>query len=282
MEAFAGHQVIEIGELRSTSVARASGVRATRAPVVAMTEDHCFPSRDWAEALIGRHREPWSGVGVALVNGNPQSAVSWANLVIEYGDWVDPVAGGESSHIAGHNGTYKRAALLEYGDDLSQVLEAETPMQWEMSGRGHRFYVEPRARVHHVNFSLLRPSIQLRFWCGRLFAANRARGWGLAKRAAYFAASPLIPAVRTIRAVRTLWRVRKATGRPKRWPVLIPTIAALLIVDGLGEAFGYALGPGSSMDRISRWGEFHRERFVRRAEWQEVRATLEASAPRSP
>jgi hypothetical protein len=41
----------------------------------------------------------------------------------------------------------------------------------------------------------------------------------------------------------------------------------LLIVDGLGEAVGYAFGGGSSMDRISDWGEFHRSRFVRRGEW---------------
>lgn len=195
VEAFAGYQVVEIGELRSTSVARAAGIRTARAPIVALSEDHCFPHREWAEAMIARHREPWSGVGVAMVNGNPQSAVSWANFIIEYGDWADPVVGGESSHIPGHNSTYKRAALLEYGDLLADVLEAESPMQWEMGSRGHRFFIEPRARTHHINFSLLRPSIPLRFLAGRLFAANRARDWEVGRRALYFLASPLIPVV---------------------------------------------------------------------------------------
>ncbi len=268
LEGFAGHQVVEIGELTSTSAARAAGIRAARAPVVALSEDHCFPAPAWGEAILARHRQPWSGVGTAFVNGNPQSTVSWANFIIEYGEWADPAAGGEASHIPGHNSSYKRAALLEYGEALPEVMEAESTMQWDMGGRGHRFYLEPRARVHHVNFSLFGASLPLRFWGGRLFAANRARGWGAARRALYCLASPLIPAVRLVRTLKTRARIETAPSLL----ALLPALVTLLIADGCGEMAGYAAGGGSAMPRLSDWGEFHRWRFVRRREWQQARS----------
>lgn len=269
LEGFAGHQVVEIGELTSTSMARTAGIRAARAEVVALSEDHCFPAPAWGEAILARHREPWSGVGAAFVNGNPQHAVSWVNFIVEYGDWADPAAGGEAAHIPGHNSSYKRAALLEYGDALPEIMQAESTMQWDMMRRGHRFYLEPRARMHHVNFSLLRASLPLRFWGGRLFAANRARGWSVARRALYCLAAPLIPVVRLTRAAKT--RSRIETAPPLL--TLLPALIVLLIADGCGEMIGYAAGSGSAMPRLSDWGEFHRWRFVSRREWQQARAT---------
>lgn len=255
---FAGHQNVALRDLRSTATARASGVRAARGRVVAFAEDHCLPHPAWAEAILDRHRGAWSGVGPVFRNGNPGNRVSRANFLIEYGDWAAPHPGGEIDHIPGHNSTYKRAALLEYGADLDSVLEAESPMQWEMRSRGHRFFLEPRARVHHWNFSLLAPSLRLRFWGGRLFAANRARSWGLARRGLYAIASPLIPVVRLRRLLRALGRLEE---EGQRGGVLAVSFV-LLLADGFGEFLGYAVGGGSAMDHLSDWGEFRRGDFL--------------------
>ena len=48
-------------------------------------------------------------------NANPKSAISWANLLIEYGPWLDPAPAGKASHLPGHNSSYKRDVLLGYG-----------------------------------------------------------------------------------------------------------------------------------------------------------------------
>lgn len=273
LTAFAGYQTVEVGELTSSSVARTAGITVARAPVVALSEDHCFPDPAWAEAMINRHREPWSGVGPVIENANPQSTVSWANFIIEYGAWASPHPGGETHHISGHNSTYKRDALLEYGDRLSDILEAESPMQWDMRSRGHRFFVEPKAIVRHLNFSRLGASFALRFWGGRLFAANRAATWGFGKRVLYFVASPLIPIVRMVRAMRTLRRLRHG----RRSPQLLATLVLFLILDGLGEAVGYLAGAGTAMTRLSDWGEFHRHRFLQPEEWHVATASFSSA-----
>src|ERR1041384_1659609 len=49
-------RLVENGEIISTGKAIAAGVRAANAPVVAYAEEHSYPGRDWAEALIKAHR----------------------------------------------------------------------------------------------------------------------------------------------------------------------------------------------------------------------------------
>lgn len=269
---FARWQFIEADRTDSSSEMRAAGIRAASAPIVALTEDHCFPARGWAEALIARHAEPWGGVGALFSNANPESILSWANFIIEYGDWIDPERGGEIHHIGGHNSSYKKDLLLAYGDRLPDILEAESAMQWDLADRGQRFYLEPKAGMIHLNFTLFRPSIKLRFCGGRLFAANRARGWSFAKRLLYTLASPLIPLVRSWRLARTLVN----SGRSGLLLRVLPTLMVLLAFDGLGEMVGYASGSGSCMQWLTDI-EFHRQRFLKRPAKETAAALAKAT-----
>ena len=223
---------------------------------MALVEDHCYPEPDWAEWLSLTHEQPWAGVGPAIRNANPETLTSQANMVIEYGPWLDPVEGGQHSHIPGHNSCYKRDVLLQFGDLLSERLEAESVMQWELQSQGHRFAIEPRAIVRHENFARLAPSMRLRFHGGRQFAARRAQTWTPGRRVAFALASPLIPVVRWWRCVPMATR---ANGGTPPWRIL-PALAWLLACDGAGECIGYLAGLGSATRRSSEL-EFHRYRF---------------------
>jgi hypothetical protein len=259
---FHGHQVIEIGSFDSSSKARAAGIRVATAEVVVLTEDHCFPEPGWAEALIERHKEDWAGVGPAVLNANPTAASSWANLLIEYGFWLDPLPGGEMDMLPGHNSSYKRAALLEYGKRLHEILEAESVLQWDLATRGHRLYLEPSARTRHANIDTLGGSFKHRFYGGRLFAANRSRDWSLARRLFYALASPLIPVVRL---KRTLAFARRVASVHEMHPWVRLTLAYLLALDGLGEMLGYAFGGGKAMRVLTESVEFHKVEQLRYA-----------------
>jgi len=83
---FRWHQVVEAGPFRSDARAKAYGVRAAAAPLVAFCEDHSYPSRDWAETLIRRHGEQaWAVVGPVMHNANPASAASRGCFLVFYG-----------------------------------------------------------------------------------------------------------------------------------------------------------------------------------------------------
>ncbi len=260
-EGFAGFRVVQTDRIGSTAAARAVGIREARCDIVVFGEDHCFPDPGWAEALVERHRGPWTGVGPGIGNANPYTRTSWANLLIEYSEWLDPVPGGETGHVPGHNSSYKRSPLLEYGDSLAEMLEAESIMQWDLGRRGHRFYVEPRARTLHENYSKFGPSFGLRFLSGRLFAGSRRAEWPLSKRILYGAASPLIPLVRLIR----IGRFSARSQRFGRFLYALPCLLPLLFSDGVGEFVGYLAGPGDANRKLKEL-EFHRHRFMREEE----------------
>jgi len=257
---FAALRIVETEGMDSTARARAAGIRAATAAIVVLTEDHSLPEPGWAESLIRAHTGGWAAVGPAVSNGNPRSLVSWANLLIEYNEWLDPAPGGEMHHLPGHNSSYKRDLLLAYGDELDRCLEAESVLHWDLRAKGHRLYLEPAAKTQHLNFSRFGSSVALRFHAGRLFAGMRRSTWGPARRLAYAAGSPLIPFVRLFRILRELRR----PNRPRQLiPRLLPMFLPLLAADAAGEMTGYLGGPGRSSEEIARV-DFHREDYMNR------------------
>ena len=255
---FHSYSLVEAGTIFSTARARAAGVRAASAPIVAFAEDHSYPGPGWAEALIKRHRDNWAAVGPAIVNANPHSLTSWANLLIEYSEWLDPCSSDEREHLPGHNSSYKRSILLEYGDCLEPMLDAESILHWDLRRKGHRLYLEGSARTFHENFSKPLPCVTLRFNGGRLFAAARSRTWPVWRRTAFVLGAPLIPFLRFVRIARQLF----IPGRPRHLlPRLWPALLLGLIIDGAGELAGYLFGPGRAMRKLSDM-EFHRARFL--------------------
>lgn len=261
MQDFFSYKIVEFGPVHSTAKARAAGVRAASAPIVALTEDHSFPAPGWAETLINRHQEDWAAVGPVMHNANPRSLTSWASFLVEYSQWLGPAEGGEREHLPGHNGTYKRDVLLEYGDRLEEMLDAESVLHWDLRARGHRLWLESAARTFHQNFSKPASIVSLRFNGGRLFASARAREWPAWRRLLFSIASPLIPLVRCFRITREL----RKPGHPRHLlPRLLPALLFSLAFDGAGEMVGYALGPGRAMAKLSDL-EFHRHRFMKEA-----------------
>src|SRR5436305_2992531 len=109
---------------RSYGEARAAGVNAARSEIVAFLEDHCCPRPGWAEAVIEAFRQPCAAVGYAITNANPESWVSRVTHLATYGEWESP-RGGDVTSLPGGNVAYRREILLDLGDQLPAMLEAD-------------------------------------------------------------------------------------------------------------------------------------------------------------
>jgi hypothetical protein len=241
----AGLCLVAESRIGSMPTARLAGIRAAGAPVVAFTETHAFPEPGWAQALIERHREDWVAVGPAFLNANPARARSWANILLDYGRFYaypgrdDPEP---CDDLPGHNSSYKRAALLEFGDDLVPLMLIESALHAELRRRGGRLVLEPRARTRHVNVTRPWSVVRERWYSGRLYASARSLRWPAWRRVAYAVAWPLIAAVRLPRALRDAERLG---GR--RLAIRLALLFALgLAVQSAAEAAGYLWGQGNS------------------------------------
>jgi hypothetical protein len=248
-------RIVEIGALRTTGSARAAGIRAATAPLVVLSEDHCYPEPGWAGALIQAHRQPWAAVGPAFGNANPESLISWAGAFVNLSRWLAPVTSRVVDDLPGRNCSYKRALLLEFGDQLEAMLDAESEMHASLRARGYALYLESAARTNHRNISEIKAFIDEQFLVGRLFGGARARSWSPAQRVLRIGAAPLVPWVRLRRIVPD---IRRAGRERALLPHVLPALVLGLVAHALGETAGFARGIGDADVRISRL-EFHRE-----------------------
>lgn len=265
LSGFMAYQVVEIGSIDSIGRSYAAGIRAAAANLVALGEDHCFPKPGWASALVEAHSQPYATVGPCLRNANPSTAVSWADMLIAYAQWMEPAASQVVNFLPGHNSSYKRDILLSYGEQLETMMESETLLHWDLRSKGYELYLESKAVAAHTNFAQLRPWLRVQLRAGRIFAGERAQveNWPWAKRLAYSAASPLIPLVRMVRILAALnqgkrWQVNMASGA-------LPMTLLGLVVDGLGQMIGYGFGYGQTLQDYAE-AEFHRELYLAEAD----------------
>jgi hypothetical protein len=140
------------------------------------------------------------------------------------------------------------------------MLESESVLHWDLRGKGYELYLEPAAKISHLNFELLSSWLPAQFHGGRLFAAARAQRWPLSRKLLYVCGAPLIPVVR-------LWRIRQYEGRSDQRQSIplgvLPLLGLGLVASAVGEMTGYILGAGSSMEQMSRL-EFHRSRHLKK------------------
>lgn len=217
----------------SLASARAAGVRAAHAPLVALVETHCFPEPGWARMLVERWREGWPAIGPAIDIENP-SASSWASLILDYGPFLDADSG-PRRYVPGHNSAYDREQLLENGVELEAALENETLFHWRLAAEGRPAYLDGRVRVRHMNVTQSGAAARQWFHHSRLFAARRAAGWPAAHRALYVAGSPLLTVLFAARTLGDASRLGRLSEVVRAAPLVVACVAGRTA----GELTGY-------------------------------------------
>ncbi len=248
VEGFSTHKMVELGAFESEGAAKAAGVIAASAPLIAFVEDHSYPEPFWAEALISAHSKGnFAVVGPVMLNANPHCGRAWGAFLVFYGQWMTVEPQTEIKHLPGNQSCYRRELLLTYRSRLSEMLAAESVLQWELFARGHLLYQEPSAKVYHLNFSRLGPTLSEYCLCSRIFAANRVHDWNRMRRILYASASPLLPLIRLRRSLEDAGRARLRTGVTLR---ALPALFLTLCAGSIGEFFGYTFGAGKAHERL--------------------------------
>ena len=243
------------------SRARVEGVQHAQAPIVAFIEDHCFPEPGWAEALIEAHQGPWGAVGYGFTNANPETYMSRACMVNDYGYWLHPARRGQASILPGQNVSYKRDLLLAFGARLELLLTPDFNLQQALSKQNLPMFVESRALAAHENFIRLSALMQAHYAYARLLAARRAEvlSWSRIRRIFYGLA--VLPGAPVIAIARLILGLR---GRASLWPAVMaafPIYVLTRLWAAIGESLGYLLGQGSVERKLHRW-ELEVERTI--------------------
>ena len=234
---------LQSAETRSWGHARAMGVRAAQAPIVAFLEDHCYPAPRWAEALIEAHRNPWDAAGYAFTCANPDNWFTRSTFLYEYGAGAVPQAEGPRPALASNNISYQRAFLLALGDELDDLLEVDFILHERCrAGGGITMGLAGGAQVAHESFRSAANLLRGVYRYARHLAAFRARllGWSRSRRAlAGLAAFAVLPLLKPYRLGRAVLRQR---AHRRAFLVALPLLLVASAASAAGESLGYLLG----------------------------------------
>lgn len=249
---------VEVGSLVPLEAALAEGVRAATARVVLLGETHAFPDPGALEPILRAiEDEGYAAVAPALRNGNPETAASWASLMVTYGRAL----GGDRREVetmSTHNTSYRRDLLVALGAELPALLRVGGGLDARLRDAGHRLLYEPGATFAHLNVVPLRSCFLDRFYVARCYAAARSRCWPVARRLLYALGSPLIPFVLGARVVRSRGWAAHRDELPRR--IWLP-FAVSLVAIAAGELAAYAGGVGRAPEHLIDF-EIHRARHI--------------------
>lgn len=240
-------QVVETASIDSLSPARGIGVRRAKAPFVFIGETHAYPDPNLAASSVEALSGEWSVVVPGFRNANPETGLSRAGFLSDYGAWLQGLPAGGIERTPSYNAAFRRSVLLEFGDRLEHAITFGDELFLGLKARGHRAYFDPTIAIEHVNLSRLGPWMHERFLAGVLIGGYRSQRWPWSRRIAYAAATPLIPFVILSR----MWSGVREAGRTQRLPSgTTPMIVLGAFVKAAGEFRGYLAGTGTTADVI--------------------------------
>lgn len=250
-----GHQIVEPGVALSLGAGRALGVRAARARYVHIGETHAFPHPDWAERIIESLDETWTAIVSGLENANADGAISWANLVTDYGPWLAHLPGGEIGSPPPYNTAFEHSFALRAVDVCDHAFSGAYDLTSLLRDGGHRVLFQPAARIDHANVSLPSQWLRQRYTAARARAGFRSRKWPWPRRVAYALGAPLIPIVLTARLARPLIAAGRAWDLPR---LTAPALFVGLVAEACGELTAFVTGESTEAERQADQFELHK------------------------
>lgn len=246
-ERFPEVRVLAFDEQKSVPWLRSVGIRAARASLVAVTEDHCVPRPDWLSRLVdGVERTGWAAVGGGVENDSTERLVDWSVYFCEYSGLMSPVPEGPTGTIPGMNVVYDMKQLAPVREVFAEGLW-ENFLHDRLRAAGYSIGLDPRVVVGHKKRFTVRMFLAERFHYSRAFGGFRVKGQGLLRRLGWAAAMPLLPALVVARVSRNVISRR----RNIRWFVpSLPLIVLFSVAWAIGELVGYLAGPGDSLVKI--------------------------------
>ena len=238
-------KLLTFDEQQTVPELRAAGIFAASAPFVAVIEDHCRVTPEWADAALTAHVAGNAVVGGPIRNVVTERARDWAAFFCEYSAFMEPLAEGETNGLTGMNVAYDQRAIAAMDDLLRRGLW-EGWLHARLRERGIGLYCATDMVLEHDKDFGLGEFLSQRWHYSRSYAGMRSEGLG-SRRYLYALGAPLLPPVLYWRMARNVF----SRGRRRReFLVATPLIALYVCIWAAGEAVGYAIGGGRSLLKV--------------------------------
>jgi GT2 family glycosyltransferase len=241
--ALPGVRTIQLPRRTLAAGARNVGVAAARGEILAFLDSDVYADGRWLDT-VPRAVQP--GVDLAcgsIENANPHSAVSRAEQLLMFNEFLPELPGGPIWFALSGNTILSREAYERYGPFVEVRAAEDVVFSRRLVAAGGRIVFVPELRVYHDNRQRLGPFLRNQVTLGRHTA--------IARRLVRFADSGSLLPFYLLLPVAPLAKLAKIALRfARRRPVLLARLARELPLVALGLA-AYGVGQvGGAMVRL--------------------------------
>ena len=225
---------------------RAFAFLQTKAPAVAVIEDHVIVPPSWARQLLDALGPDIDVVGGSIENEATETLIDWAAFLCEYSACLPPLPAGETTWLPGNNVIYRRELLERYRSVIEEG-KWENRLHDAMRSDGVKLICRPEIVVGHKMHYTFGLYLSQRFLYARSYAGARTSSASLLTRLAYGCAAFGLPPVLFYRTVRQVIAKRRHL---EYLAASMPLLAIFVTSWGLGEVVGYWFGGGTALSKV--------------------------------
>ena len=162
-----------------SGAARNLGAEHATGDLLYFIDADCIAEPRWIEKMAASiERYGCSAVSGAMLNGNPEHAISVSSYVMEFSDFYAWGRPRFVDYLVGGNLCYRQEVFHRYGGfDPNQPLYVDLIFNKRLSAAGEKLLFDPTISVHHLHRTTAR--VYLRHERGRGKAAVAARRLGM-------------------------------------------------------------------------------------------------------
>ncbi len=224
------------GKARNIGVAQASG------EFIFFIDSDCVAQDGWMKNMIKSFELGFDVSGGPVLNGNPDSVVSWAGYFFEFNDLLPYRPRGQVEHVGSCSACYKREVILKHGGFPSGLRFAveDIMYNWFLSKKAVKMYNEPKALIAHFHREKISSYIKHQYKLARgtiqMLRNTHTPGWWIPKHPFLsFFILPLLPCIKFLRINSHIIKLDSSLYVNK--PMLLP----LIVLGLISWLYGFAI-----------------------------------------
>ncbi|HLK10805.1 MAG TPA: glycosyltransferase [Candidatus Binatia bacterium] len=232
--ALPGTRTIQLHRRTLAAGARNAGVAAARGEILAFLDSDVYADARWLDTVPEAVRPGFDLACGSIENANPRSAVSRAEQLLMFNEFLPELPGGPIWFALSGNTILPRAAYERYGPFVEVRAAEDVVFSRRLVAAGGRILFVPELRVYHDNRQRLGPFLRNQVTLGRHTA--------IARRLVRFADSRSLLPFYLLLPVAPFAKLAKIALRfARRRPALLGRLMRELPLVGVGLA-AYGMG----------------------------------------